>query len=70
MGEFEAVLRAQVADARRELAAAREARDRDGIRSCGLRLRYLLDIAAEHGVELPGDRAPQTRTGGTDEDGL
>lgn len=53
MGEFETVLRAQVAAARRELAIARGARDYPGIRSCGLRLRYLLDIAEEHGVEVP-----------------
>jgi len=59
VGEFEAVLRAQVADARRLLAAAREARDYAGIRSFGLRLRYLLEIAGEHQVQLPADDAPR-----------
>ncbi|MBS2964271.1 hypothetical protein KGA66_14520 [Actinocrinis puniceicyclus] len=60
-GEFEAVLRAQVAEARHRLAAARADRDYAGIKSYGQRLRYLLDIAAEHQVELPGDDAPQDR---------
>lgn len=59
VGEFETVLRAQVADARRELAAARVARDYPGIKSFGLRLRYLLEIAEEHRVELPGDGSPE-----------
>jgi hypothetical protein len=58
VGEFEAVLRAQVAEARRELAAAREVRDYPGIRSFGLRLRYLLEIAQEHRVQVPGDDTP------------
>lgn len=57
VGEFEAVLRAQVADARRLLAVAREARDYAGIRSFGSRLRYLLEIAQEHQVEMPVDDA-------------
>lgn len=58
MGEFEAVLRAQVAQARLDLVAARAARDYAGIRSFGLRLRYLLEIAEEHGVELPEPETP------------
>lgn len=70
MGEFEAVLRAQVADARRELAAARGARDYDGIKSFGLRLRYLLDIAEEHRVELLEDMAPEMTPGPPNEDGV
>ena len=53
VGEFEAVLREQVAAARRELAVAREVRDYAGIRSFGLRLRYLEEIAEENRVELP-----------------
>jgi hypothetical protein len=62
VGEFEAVLREQVVAARRELAAARTARDYAGIKSFGLRLRYLLEIAQEHHVSLPEDEqsdAPQ-----------
>lgn len=58
MGEFQVVLREQVAAARRELAVARAARDYAGIRSCGLRLRYLLEIAEEHHVELPERDTP------------
>jgi hypothetical protein len=61
VGEFEEALRAQVAQARRELAAARRERDYAGIKTFGLRLRYLLDIAAEHQVEVPD------ATAGTDE---
>lgn len=49
---FEAVLREQIAAARRELAAAREVCDYDGVRSYGLRLTYLLQIAEENRVEL------------------
>lgn len=70
MGEFEAVLRAQVADARRELAAARRSRDYPGIKSFGLRLRYLLEIAEEHRVDVPEDSAPQAATGLPDRDGV
>lgn len=58
VGEFEAVLRAQVAQARRDLASARAGRDYAGIRSFGLRLRYLLAIAEEHRIEVPEDDAP------------
>lgn len=64
VGEFEAVLRAQIADAGRALATAREARDYAGIRSVGLRLRYLLDIAEEHQVELPADDAVDSAAAG------
>ncbi len=70
MGEFETVLRAQIADTRRGLTAARAARDYDAIRSYGLRLRYLLDIAEEHRVELPEDEAPPGTTVLTDENGV
>lgn len=58
MGEFENELRTQVGQARRELTAAREARDDAGIKSYGLRLRYLLQIAEEHHVELDQDESP------------
>jgi hypothetical protein len=58
VGEFSVVLRGQVAAARRALAAAREARDHAGIVSHGLRLRYLLQIAEEHGVDLPDGDTP------------
>ena len=64
VGEFEAVLRAQIAEARRELKAARECRDYDGIRSHGLRLRYLLAIAEEHHVELPDEESPGAAAAG------
>lgn len=64
VGEFEAVLRAQVAQARHQLTAAREARDYDGIKSYGLRLRYLLAIAEEHHVQLPEDESPGAAAAG------
>lgn len=70
VGEFETVLRAQVADTRRGLAVAREARDYEGIKSCGLRLRYLLDIAEEHGVEVAEDPAPKPGVSRADEGGV
>lgn len=66
VGGFEAVLREQVAAARRELAAAREVRDYPGIRSCGLRLNYLLAIAEEHRVQLPEDDVPSGAPAGRD----
>jgi len=70
VGEFEAVLRAQVAAARRELAAAREAHDYAGIKSYGLRLRYLLEIAEEHGLTVPEDEEPDTGAGPASSDGV
>ena len=50
-GEFTAVLRAQIADARAQLDQAREAKDLEGVTSLGLRLRYLLGVAADSGVD-------------------
>ena len=50
-GEFAAVLRAQITDARTELGQARESKDLEGIRSLGLRLRYLLEVAADNGID-------------------
>jgi hypothetical protein len=70
VGEFEAVLRAQIAETRRGLAAARAARDYEGIKTCGLRLRYLLDIAEEHGVEVSEAPAPKPGASRTDEGGV
>jgi hypothetical protein len=63
-GEFEAVLRAQVVEARRELESARALRDYAGVKSFGLRLRYLLDIAAEHGVDVPENEAAESDAAG------
>ena len=58
VGEFASTLRAQITAARAELEAARAGRDFEGIRSCGLRLRYLLDIAEEHRIDP--DQAGET----------
>lgn len=63
VGEFEATLRAQIADAHRSLATARAARDYAGIRSFGLRLGYLLEIAEEQRVQLPPDGSPGSAVG-------
>jgi hypothetical protein len=65
---FEAVLRDQVADARRQLAAARQARDYDGIKSYGLRLQYLLEIAEEYRVALSEE--PDSGAGPVDPGGV
>jgi hypothetical protein len=63
----------QAAQTRRELARACQARDDAEITSIGLQLRYLLEIAEEHRVELPRDDqpgAPKTAaTDGGDQDG-
>jgi hypothetical protein len=67
VGEFEAVLRAQVAEARGALAAARESRDYAGIRSYGLRLRYLLAIAEEHNVQVEDESPGAAAAGETGE---
>lgn len=70
VGEFEAVLRAQVTQARRDLAAVRASRDHAGIRSVGLRLRYLLKIAEEQQVEVPRDEGAGTARVATDQGGV
>jgi len=55
---FAAVLRGQIATGRRDLERARGARDWAGVRSCGLRLRYLLDMAAEQRIAEDGPTMP------------
>lgn len=52
VSEFAAVVRARIADARGELARAGEAGDLEAMTALGLRLRYLLEVAADGGVEL------------------
>jgi hypothetical protein len=69
VGEFEVALREQVVAASRELAAARAARDYAGIKSFGLRLRYLLEIAQEHHVQLPEDEQPDAPQAAADQGG-
>jgi hypothetical protein len=54
VGEFADTLRAQITETRAELAAARATKDIDAITPPLLRLRYLLEVAAENGVE-PGE---------------
>ncbi len=51
VGEFASTLRAQITAARAQLEAARGGRDFEGVRSAGLRLRYLLEIAEEHLID-------------------
>jgi hypothetical protein len=58
VGEFADALRAQIAEARAELAVARATKDIDAITPPLLRLRYLLDVAAENGVEVGEVEAP------------
>jgi hypothetical protein len=50
-GEFAAVLHAQISGVRGELEQARESRDIEGITALGLRLRYLLEVAADSGID-------------------
>jgi hypothetical protein len=61
VGEFAAVLRQQIVAARQELEAAREAGEPAGIKSYGLRLRYLLDVAEEHHIDVEHVDAPGER---------
>lgn len=67
VGEFEDVLRAQVAEARATVQAARAARDFEALTPAVLRLRYLLAIAEDNGVEIgdqdAGGAAPPVATG-------
>lgn len=51
-GEFAEVLRTQISEARARLAAARGTRDIDEITPHLLRVRYLLEVTAENGVDL------------------
>jgi hypothetical protein len=53
-GEFEAALRAQIADAHARLDQARETKDYEAVTSLGLRLRYLREVAADSGIDLGG----------------
>ena len=51
MDGFAGLLRAQIAATRSRLEAARAGRDYPGIRSVGLRLRYLLEMAQDRGID-------------------
>ncbi|HET9169144.1 MAG TPA: hypothetical protein VFN97_06895, partial [Actinospica sp.] len=55
VGEFADVLRAQIAETREKLEAARAARDFETITPQVLRLRYLLDVAVENGIGVEED---------------
>ncbi|WP_405014266.1 hypothetical protein [Kitasatospora sp. NBC_01539] len=50
---FREELGAQLARARGDLAAAREAGDEDGVQAYRGRIASLLRIAARHGIDLP-----------------
>lgn len=55
VGEFADALRAQVAETRALLESARATKDIEAITPHLLRLRYLLDVAAEAGVDAGGE---------------
>ncbi|WP_316521545.1 hypothetical protein [Kitasatospora brasiliensis] len=50
---FDQELREQLAQARRDLAAARAAGDADGVQAYEGRVATLLRLAAQHGIDLP-----------------
>lgn len=57
VGEFADALRTQIGETRAALDAARATKDVEAMTPHLLRLRYLLDIAAENGVEIGGGDA-------------
>jgi hypothetical protein len=57
VGEFADTLRAQIGEVRAALEAARATKDVEAITPHLLRLRYLLEVAAENGVEIEGEDA-------------
>ena len=57
VGGFAETLRTQIGEARAELEAARATKDVEAITPHLLRLRYLLEVAAENGVEIEGGDA-------------
>ena len=68
VGEFADALRAQIAEARALLEQARATKDVEAITPHLLRLRYLLEVAAENGVEPGGeDTAESTGPASTEE---
>ncbi|MGW7586195.1 hypothetical protein ACWGKU_17465 [Kitasatospora sp. NPDC054768] len=50
---FDQELREQLAQARRDLAAARAEEDADGVQAYEGRVASLLRLAAQHGIDLP-----------------
>ncbi|MFF2547948.1 hypothetical protein ACFVUY_36025 [Kitasatospora sp. NPDC058063] len=50
---FDQELREQLAQARRDLAAARAEEDADGVQAYEGRVAALLRLAAQHGIDLP-----------------
>ncbi|MFB7128883.1 MULTISPECIES: hypothetical protein [Streptomycetaceae] len=50
---FDQELREQLAQARRDLAAARAEGDADGVQAYEGRVASLLRLAAQHGIDLP-----------------
>jgi len=53
MGAFDEELLQQLDEARRELAAARQAGDDDGVQAYRGRISSLLRLAELHGVKIP-----------------
>ncbi|MER6366507.1 hypothetical protein [Kitasatospora sp. NPDC001527] len=52
---FDQELREQLAQARKELAAARAEGDADGVQAYEGRITALIRLAAQHGIDLPHD---------------
>ncbi|MBP2328802.1 hypothetical protein JOF56_009187 [Kibdelosporangium banguiense] len=59
MKEFTAVLHSQVDDAKQAMTAARQARHDYEVHLHGARIRDLLDVPAEHGIDT-GDWVDRT----------
>lgn len=59
-GEFAAELRAQIADARAQLEQARVSGDSEEMTSIGLRLRYLLRVAADNDITPGKQQSPES----------
>ncbi|MEV0536270.1 hypothetical protein [Kitasatospora sp. NPDC050463] len=60
---FDQELREQLAQARKELAAARTAEDADGVQAYEGRIAGLLRLAAQHGIALPPSADEAERRG-------
>ncbi|MFF7459643.1 hypothetical protein [Kitasatospora sp. NPDC008115] len=58
---FDQELREQLAQARKELAAARTEGDADGVQAYEGRIASLIRLAAQHGITLPHDAQEEER---------
>lgn len=62
-GMFDEELRAQLAQAREDLAKAHAAGDADGVQAYEGRISGLLRMAAKHGIKLPHTSAEESGEG-------